>query len=161
MKIVILSDTHGNLNGFLNVIDSNEDADLFLHLGDGAAEYFKVKEIYKNTPIYIVKGNCDNYNLPKHKTFNFDGISLHACHGDMFNVKEGLDEYLNFARASNFNIITYGHTHKRFIQNNGNLCIINPGSLTLPRTFGPSYCVLEIEKGKINAKIVEYNQNLE
>lgn len=160
MKIVILSDTHGNLNGFLNVINSNEDADLFLHLGDGAQEYFKVKEIYKNIPICIVKGNCDNYNLPQHKTFNFDGILLYACHGDMFNVKESLDEYIKFAKYSNFNIITYGHTHKRFIQNEKNLCIINPGSLTLPRSFGPSYCVLEIKNGEINPKIVEYNSNL-
>lgn len=156
MKIVVLSDTHGNFNAFENVVRSNIKADLFLHLGDGAAEYFKIKSIYKELPIVMVKGNCDSHNLPEQKTFNFDGINLFACHGHQFNVKQNLDEYVKFAKNLNFRIIAYGHTHKRFIQNDSNLCIINPGSLTLPRTLGPSYGVIEIFNGSIKLYIVDY-----
>lgn len=156
MKIVVLSDTHGNFNAFENVIMSNSDADLFLHLGDGATEYFKIKHIYKQTPIVMVKGNCDSANLDENKIFKFDEIKMFACHGHNFNVKQGLDEYIKFAKSSKFNIIAYGHTHKRFIQNDSNLCIINPGSLTLPRSFGPSYGIIEILNNKVTAKIVDY-----
>ena len=157
MKIVILSDTHGNLNGFVNVILKHKDSDLFLHLGDGAREYLKIKSLYKDIPMCMVKGNCDVEDLPKQKTFNFNGITLFACHGDAFNVKQGLDEYINFAKKFKYNIIAFGHTHKRFIQNNDGLCVINPGSLTLPRSFGPSYCLLKIENNKILPQIVEYD----
>ena len=156
MKIIILSDTHGNFNGFLDVINRNEDADLFLHLGDGSHEYLKIKEICKTKKIYMVKGNCDFLDLPEQKILEIGNKKLFACHGDKFNVKNGLDEYVEFAKSKNFNIITYGHTHIRFIQNDENLCIINPGSLTLPRSFGPSYCVLSIENDLIDAKIIEY-----
>lgn len=156
MKIVVLSDTHGNFNGFYNVVNENKDADLFLHLGDGVAEFLKIKSIFKSVPIVMVKGNCDFYDLPKEKIFDFDGVLMYACHGDFFNVKEGLQEYVEFAKKFKYRIIAYGHTHKRFIQNEENLCIINPGSLTLPRSFGPSYAVLNILKGEVSAKIVEY-----
>ncbi len=157
MKIVILSDTHGNLNGFINVILKHKDADLFLHLGDGASEYFKIKSLYKNVPMFMVKGNCDFEDLPRQKSFNFDGIKMFACHGDAFNVKQGLDEYIQFAKKFKYNIIAFGHTHKRFIQKDENLCIINPGSLTLPRILGPSYCLLTIKDNNICPEILEYN----
>lgn len=157
MKIVVLSDTHGNFNGFENVVQNNKDADLFLHLGDGALEYFKIKEIYKSTPMFMVKGNCDFYNLPKEKKFTFNGVSLFICHGDAFNVKQGLNEYVTFAKEKKFNIVAYGHTHKRFIQKEEDLCVFNPGSLTLPRTLGPSYAVLTIkDDGKFDVEIIDY-----
>lgn len=157
MKIVVLSDTHGNFNGFENVVQNNKDADLFLHLGDGALEYFKIKEIYKPTPMIMVKGNCDLKDLPTEKMFNFNGIRLFICHGDKFNVKQSLDEYVEFAKKQKFNIAAFGHTHKRFIQKQKDLCIFNPGSLTLPRTFGPSYAVLTIkDDGKFEIEIIDY-----
>lgn len=156
MKIVILSDTHGNFNGFFNVVNRNDDADLFLHLGDGYNEYLKIREIFKDKTIYMVKGNCDFFDLPQQKILDVEGKKLFACHGDKFNVKMGLDEYIKFAKSKNFNIIVYGHTHIRFIHKEEDLCIINPGSLTLPRKFGPSYCVLYVERNLVEPKIIEY-----
>ena len=157
MKIVVLSDTHGNFNGFEHVILNNKDADLFLHLGDGAIEYFKIKEIHKNTPMIMVKGNCDLKDLPTEKRLKFNGVSLFICHGDKFNVKQGLNEYVEFAKEQKFNIAAFGHTHKRFIQKQKDLCIFNPGSLTLPRTLGPSYAILTIEdNGSYDVEIIDY-----
>lgn len=158
MKIVMVSDTHGNFNRLLNVVKLNYDADLILHLGDGADEFFKVKQLIKNVPMVMVKGNCDSptYNLKKQKTFDFNGISLYACHGDFFDVKNGLTKYIGFAKSLKFNIIAYGHTHKRFIQKTKDLFILNPGSLTLPRSFNASYLILTIKNNQYDAKIVEY-----
>ena len=156
MKIILISDTHGNFKALENVVLKNKNTDLFLHLGDGAAEYFKIKSIYKNLPFVMVKGNCDVAELPKQKTFNFNKFKLYACHGDSFDVKNGLDDYIKFAKNSKFNIIAYGHTHKRFIQQDENLCIINPGSLTFPRSFSASYGILTINNDVVEAKIVEY-----
>lgn len=158
MKIVILSDTHGDFNRLLNVVELNYDADLILHLGDGASEFFKVKQMVKNIPMVMVKGNCDSpgYNLEKEKTFNFNGISLYACHGDFFDVKNGLEKYIEFAKKFKFNIIAYGHTHKRLIQKTKDLFILNPGSLTLPRSYSASYLILTIKNKEYDAEIVEY-----
>lgn len=129
---------------------------MFIHLGDGAYEYFKIKSTYKNIPIVMVKGNCDSFCLPFYRTFNFDGIKMYACHGDRFFVKDGLEKYIEFGKKYGYNIIAYGHTHKRFIQKDENLCIINPGSLSLPRNFGPSYSIITIKENIVEAKIVDY-----
>ena len=43
MKIIVVSDTHGNEKKLENIILKHQDADLFLHLGDGAEEFFKRK----------------------------------------------------------------------------------------------------------------------
>ena len=45
MKIIVISDTHGNMHRLKDVVEKNKDADLFLHLGDGAEEFFEVQEM--------------------------------------------------------------------------------------------------------------------
>ena len=46
MKIIVISDTHGNEKKLENIILKHQDADLFLHLGDGAKEFFQIKSKY-------------------------------------------------------------------------------------------------------------------
>ena len=71
MKIIVISDTHGNAKDLENIILKHKDADLFLHLGDGAKEFLQIKSIYPDLPMEIVRGNCDFEHdfLPDEKTF--------------------------------------------------------------------------------------------
>ncbi len=157
MKIVVISDTHGNMHRLKDVVEQNKDADLFLHLGDGAEEFFEVKKLYPNLLMNIVRGNCDfGYNdVPNYATFDADSHKIFASHGYIHNVKDGIDNYVEFARGRGADIILYGHTHERFTKNQDNLYIMNPGSLSCPRSFGPSYGILNIGDDVI-MEIVDY-----
>ncbi len=156
MKVLVVSDTHGNFNKLQSVIEKNKNyVDILLHLGDGASEYLKLKGIYKNLNMFMVKGNCDFVGLPDHKVLNLEGVNMFACHGDAFNVKSGLEDYIRFGENLNYDIIAYGHTHKRFIQYNEKLCILNPGSLTLPRESCPGYAIISIENKTVKAEFID------
>ncbi len=157
MKIIVISDTHGNMHRLKDVIEKNKDADLFLHLGDGAEEFFEVQKLYPNLSMNIVRGNCDfGYDhVPNHETFDVDSHKIFASHGYMHNVKDDIDKYVEFAKGNGADIILYGHTHKRLIKNEDNLYIMNPGSLSCPRSYGPSYGILNIDDNII-MEIVEY-----
>lgn len=160
MKIVVVSDTHGNMNRLKDVVENNRNADLFLHLGDGAEEFFEVKTLYPSLSMNIVRGNCDfGYdNITKHMTFDVCSHKIFASHGYTHNVKNGIDNYVAFAKESGADIILYGHTHERFTKNQDNLYIMNPGSLSYPRSQGPSYGILNIDDDVI-MEIVEYENS--
>ena len=70
-------------------------------------------------------------------------------------MKDGIDNYVEFAKGRGADIILYGHTHERFTKNQDNLYIMNPGSLSCPRSFGPSYGILNIGDDVI-MEIVDY-----
>lgn len=157
MKIVVMSDTHGNMNRLKDVINKNKDVDMFLHLGDGAEEFFEIKKLYPSLSMNIVRGNCDfGYdNIPKYKTFDVCSHKIFASHGYKHNVKDGIENYVEFAKGNGADVILYGHTHKRFTKNQDNLYIMNPGSLSCPREGGPSYGILNIDDDVI-MEIVDY-----
>lgn len=157
MKIIVVSDTHGNMHRLKDVVENNKDADLFLHLGDGAEEFFEVKKLYPDLFMDIVRGNGDlGYDhVPNYKMFDVCSHKIFASHGYMHNVKDSIDNYVEFARGKGADIILYGHTHKRFTKNQDSLYIMNPGSLSYPRSQGPSYGILNIGND-ITIEIVEY-----
>ena len=158
MKIVVILDTHGNKSGLENIILKHQDADLFLHLGDGAKEFFQIKSKYPNISMEIVRGNCDfEYDfLPEEKTFSAGAHKILASHGYKYNVKSGLDDYIQAARKKSADIIVYGHTHKKLTKIENDLYIMNPGSLARPRIGGPSYGVINVNNNKIAMNIIDY-----
>ena len=157
MKIVVMSDTHGNMHRLKDVVENNKDADMFLHLGDGAEEFFEVKKLYPSLSMDIVRGNCDlGYDdVPNYKMFDVCSHKIVASHGYMHNVKDSIDNYVEFCKENGADIILYGHTHERFTKHQDNLYIMNPGSLSCPRRSGPSYGILNIDDDVI-MEIVEY-----
>lgn len=157
MKIIVISDTHGNMHRLKDVVEKNKDADLFLHLGDGAEEFFEVQKLYPDLSMNIVRGNCDfGYDsIPNYATFDVGSHQIFSSHGYMHNVKDGIDNYVEFAKGNGADIILYGHTHERLTENQDNLYIMNPGSLSCPRKSGPSYGILNIGDN-IVMEIVEY-----
>ena len=158
MKIIVISDTHGNAKDLENIILKHKDANLFLHLGDGAREFFQIKDIYPDLPMEIVRGNCDFEHdfLPDEKTFIVNSHKIFASHGYKYNVKSGLDDYIEVARKNFADIILYGHTHERLTKIKNSLYIMNPGSLARPRIGGPSYGMINVDDNKIDMNIIDY-----
>lgn len=162
MKILLTSDTHGNLRNIINVINSIEDIDRIIHLGDYERDVEELQELYKY-PIDYVQGNCDFISYaPELKVLDFYGVRILLTHGHLYDVKWEYDSILEIGKKNKANIVLFGHTHVSLVKNIDNITLINPGSISLPRDGkGHSYGILEIEEnGKyhINIKNLEKNK---
>ncbi|MFI3214504.1 MAG: metallophosphoesterase family protein, partial [Eubacteriales bacterium] len=79
-------------------------------------------------------------------------------HGNHYFVTVNSEWIKEEARSRNVDIVMYGHTHMPVVQEDGDLMIVNPGSLTYPRQAGrkSTYIIMEIEEdGGANFKICE------
>lgn len=159
MRIIVLSDTHGNYNALKSVIDRNTDADWIFHLGDGERE---VDRYVLDNPviapkIIFVAGNCDYgstspgvFVLPvgEHKIF--------ATHGYRHGVNGSLETLKRMAEVNGCDIVLYGHTHVRFQGFQDGMYIMNPGSASCPRDGNkPSFGHIDISPAGIVTNIVD------
>lgn len=140
MRIVVISDTHGNYSAIEDVFLRNADADWLFHLGDGEHELdrFIVANPFLSQKIIHVAGNCD-YGSLSHDVFTLPAMNnkILATHGHMHGVKSSLEPLKQLAVQNGCNIILYGHTHERFISYQDGIYIMNPGSASCPRDCKP------------------------
>ena len=142
MKVMCISDIHGNIENLKKVIEifNKENAEKLLILGDFSSYYysstdFEIAEILNNMAgvIIAVKGNCDNNHLDELfnfklgyiKTIDLNGIKVTLTHGHIYNINN-LPENCG-------DILLMGHTHVGMIEKIGEKIIANPGSISKPR----------------------------
>ncbi len=155
MKILIVSDSH-RMNGNLKIAIDREKPDMLIHLGDieDAERTVALWAGAPKTPCVFIKGNCDRYSgseeLRDRAVFPLKGHRFYCCHGHMENVKKGCDGLAAAARAEHCDIALYGHTHVPDFHRDGDLAVLNPGSIRAGR-----YAVLEIDPdgGGITAEL--------
>lgn len=58
-QLIIVSDSHGNREGLVRVLDAHPKADALLFLGDGLADLAAVQQTTRCPMLYEVRGNCD------------------------------------------------------------------------------------------------------
>ena len=116
MKVLIFSDSHGNIRYMQRAIDIHCDCDYVVHLGDGAsdADYLVIP---KNAVYIGVRGNCDVYSdAPAELTESFGKVKKLLCHGHNYFVKSSLAAYEVHAIALGVSVALYGHTHERYLE---------------------------------------------
>lgn len=156
MRIIVVSDTHRNSQALQTVIDRHRDADLFLHLGDGADEFSQLAERYPELKMQGVTGNCD-FRLVFRRdsaTVSCGAAKIFYTHGHRYNVKRGREELMRAAREAGANVILYGHTHVARLEYIDDCHLMNPGSLSEPRVGEPSYGVVDVTEKEIVCRIV-------
>lgn len=79
MKILIVSDTHGNISNLTKVINNNK-YDYVIHAGDFCVGYSEIKKYVD----YVVAGNND-FEGEKELFFEIDGIKFVLLHGEYFD----------------------------------------------------------------------------
>ena len=147
--LLILSDTHGNIDAIDKLKPIMKDADYIIHLGD----YYRDMEFYMGefgNKIYRVKGNCDGGG--EEIEIDIEGLKVLALHGDRYGVKYSLNRLNLFAKEKSANVVLFGHTHSPMVENIDNITFINPGNMT--KYSNPSYCYAVISDNKITAKTV-------
>ncbi|MCR5309221.1 MAG: YfcE family phosphodiesterase [Bacilli bacterium] len=138
MKILLVSDTHGNNEVLDKLVKKHPDMDLYLHLGDSEATPEQLR------PFITVRGNCDYFSDADDKFMIRTEVGyLFAAHKPPF-----VDPIV--AEKSNITIICHGHTHKRRFEKIGKILYINPGAISFARDGNDlSYLILEIENSKV------------
>ena len=87
-KILIFSDTHGDINRCLDIIEKADSVSAIFHAGDYTGDAEDLESIYPNIPIYYVKGNNDYFSkAPSHMLVTIDGVKIFITHGHEQNVK--------------------------------------------------------------------------
>ena len=148
MKILVVSDTHGWDIGLNAAIKKETPFDMLIHLGDLEGSELKLQYTV-SCPLVMVCGNNDfNTALSMTTTVRVPGHKIFVTHGHKYHVKMGRGPMCADAARDECDIVLYGHTHRELIEWEGNILVINPGSLTYPRNENhtPSYAVLTIDK---------------
>ena len=81
-----------------------------------------------------------------------EDVWIMLVHGDKFYT---VGQMIDVAREQHCAAVLFGHTHVPVLQADGELLVINPGSLSLPRRGSRSSCaLLEVEGKDINVKMI-------
>lgn len=148
-NIVAISDSHGRLpktEKFLTVLD---EADYIFFLGDGGSDIQFLTGAYRSK-LHYVFGNCDFRSGKREELVEIDGVKFFLTHGHDYGVKSG---YLNLAYAAmekGADVALFGHTHCPVIVKDGNVTLINPGSIG----YQGNYCYMSAHQGRFAAKLV-------
>lgn len=153
MKILVVSDSHGRNLNLNKIIDKASPIDLLIHLGDYEG-YEDELELIAGCKVEMVAGNNDYFSkLPKEKVIEVEGYKIFMTHGHHYGVYYGTDQLKDAARENGASIALYGHTHIPYLSQTGDVVVMNPGSVTLPRQDGriPTYAIIEIDRhGKVH-----------
>ncbi len=158
MKILVVSDTHGDSGRMLKVAEDNKDFDILIHLGDGENDFPDIEKKYPDKGLVYVAGNCDyGLHLDEH-IVPVKGHKIFCCHGHRYGVNYGIEMLTNTAIRNECMFALYGHTHVPKIETLNGVQVMNPGSLTLPRGGSErSYGIIEIsDSGDVQMRIVPF-----
>ena len=148
MKILVVSDTHRNADGFRAAVGI-EQPDMVFHIGDieGQTELF---EEIAGVPVYVVKGNCDSFfsDLPEDFVIDVGKHRIFMAHGHRLDVQYGPETLVAAAKSEGADVAIYGHTHvPEHTPSYKGVTVLNPGSLSRPRQTGGkrTYAIIGVD----------------
>lgn len=154
MKILIISDSHGNRKVIDEALRKESDADITVHAGDGW-EDIREDEVRR---LISVPGNCDRgASGERIRFFEAGGVRFMLTHGDAFRVSYGTGRLVREARERGCDAVIFGHTHRSLISEEDGIILINPGTSSRSRSMDGKYgyAVAEAAGGRIiSAEII-------
>ena len=149
MKILVVSDSHGDKFVLERIIKKECDVDMIIHLGDGLDEF---EDIMLNSKItnYCVAGNCDfETTAPYTRIIIAADKRLFIAHGHTFDVKETYSKIIKAAKSENADICLFGHTHIQYKSVIDNMIVLNPGAVN----YFNDYAVIKIINSNIDISL--------
>ena len=155
MKVLILSDVHGDIKTLSKIIDLNSDVDLKIYLGDFQIPREEQKKLTYNFD-HVVQGNCDYPEISETLKFiEANGVKIFITHGHHYSSlqsKIDFDKLFEKAKEMGADLILHGHDHIAAKESRNEIVRFNPGSTSYPyNSNSGTYGILEIENGKINS----------
>lgn len=145
MRIVVFSDSHNSYFVLKDIVTREQNADWFIHLGDGEREFENLAATFPYRPMRNVSGNCDWGSMTKMQDMMVaDGKKIFFTHGHTLGVKSGMERLKQEAKGAGADIALFGHTHEAMTAYEDGIYYMNPGSVSQPRNGPGSYGVVEI-----------------
>lgn len=142
MRIVVLSDSHGDVSNVNRILMSQSKAEIVFFCGDGEDDIETAKNNFPEKMFIPVKGNCDwGKKLPTTDFFTAEGKKIMVTHGHNYNVKFTYSEVIQTAKNNGCDILLFGHTHSSFTDYDDGLYIMNPGSA---HGYNATYGIIDI-----------------
>ncbi len=88
MRILVVSDSHGNNGNLRRAILAQPKAEVVIHLGDGEEELLRAKRSFPEKMFLAVRGNCDwGSALPPVGEYTAAGVKIFYTHGHLYRGK--------------------------------------------------------------------------
>lgn len=153
MRILVISDSHGDYTNLNSILLSQPKAEVVFFLGDGEDDIDKIRLNYPEKMFIVVRGNCDwGSKLPVTEFFTIEGKKIMATHGHAYNVKMTYNTVIYEAESNNCDILLFGHTHCSMTEYADGLYIMNPGSA---HGYGATYGIIDITPQGIVTNILK------
>ena len=140
MKILLVSDSHGDYESLETLYKQYPNMDLYLHAGDSEQDEWSIK------PFISVRGNCDRY-------YDFQNyLVIPSPYGNIY-VQHTPYISKSVINEHNAKIVIHGHTHIRRNEKVNGIIFINSGALSYARDkYDGSYAILNINKNNVEVK---------
>jgi putative phosphoesterase len=154
MRILVISDSHGNTPLALQACDMAGDIDALFHLGDGGEDAGILAHALDIEVIHVA-GNCDIGSAsPRELLLECEGKKLLLVHGDAFGVKSGMGLLEKRAREAGAHAVLFGHTHRATVTTLSGILAVNPGTL-MRSARHKSFAILDITPAGISARLYD------
>ncbi|WP_075619990.1 metallophosphoesterase [Paenisporosarcina indica] len=141
MRILVMSDTHGEYRCINQVRQYVGPVDAIFHCGDSEldAHHESLKDAF------VVSGNCDwDSSFPNDVITEVAGSRIFMAHGHLFQVKSTMMPLSYRAQEVTADVVLFGHSHLMGAELVNDTLFVNPGSLSIPRgRKEKSYAIIE------------------
>ncbi len=151
-RIAVVSDSHGSIENIRYFRSRLGRVDALWHLGDHAEDAEALSQAL-NCGFVAVRGNCDPFSsAPLTYTVNWHGKRFLLLHG---HTVSGRLHLLYAAKEANADAVLFGHSHVPSSETVEGVLLLNPGSLSRPRTSkGPSVAVIDLCDDSMTVEIL-------
>lgn len=151
-KILVVSDSHGNKNDLITLINETEFNYMFF-LGDTLKDI----EDLQVTNLIKVRGNWDyDFTTKTIEIVKIDNFKFMLLHGFGYGVKQGIGYLIKEAEKEKADFVCYGHTHISNLEFVNGVGYLNPGAFSYVKGGKKTYAIITIENGKISAEIKSF-----
>ncbi|OGT97786.1 MAG: hypothetical protein A2079_03225 [Geobacteraceae bacterium GWC2_48_7] len=152
MRLLVISDSHGNYPLLLKITDVINHVDTVIHLGDGEEDAVLLAGLV-DIKVIRIAGNCDQGSTsPREMLWECEGKRLFFLHGDRYGVKQGLKSLEQRATELKADAVFYGHTHIATNLELSGTLFVNPGTLMKGTGF-KSYAVVDVTEAGIEISL--------
>lgn len=150
MRILVLSDSHGNLANMVRAVEETAPRMIF-HLGDCWRDAESLHDRFPDIPMEQVPGNCDfRPHEPAERLLCLQERRILLCHGHTYGVKQSLLTAGYAAEEQALDLFLFGHTHRPLVDRRGRTLFLNPGSIG--DHLRPCFGVVTLQNGQLDAR---------
>lgn len=157
MRILLFSDSHGDIRSMEKAIRKNDGVDMIIHLGDCVSDILRIMDMFGKYRYEFVQGNNDwSRGYPTEKTLELEGRKIFITHGHQYNVKYDYRRIASRGNSINADAVFFGHTHEPEEFFSDGMLVLNPGSVNASRSLSKrsTYCLVEVSAEKLVARFL-------